>query len=156
MSRSCIRNRCLQKNCPRSSASRRRRKRKYLANCLNKSRPVALCPESSNSINSCRAKHLKLSQAERSEALPREARPPPKAAGAEGAPEPREGRKRKLGYDSTGLDSAVAYKHLASAGKRALHERDIVPYPEDVTDGFEKSCFSTGFIICFFLYICWI
>ena len=44
------------------------------------------------------------SQAERSEALPREARQPPKAAGAEGAPEPREGFKQKHGCDSTGRD----------------------------------------------------
>ena len=41
--------------------------------------------------------HAELSQAERSEALPREARPAPKAAGAEGAPELREGFKQKPG-----------------------------------------------------------
>ena len=53
----------------------------------------------------------------RSSAKPCEARQPPKAAGAEGAPEPREGRKRKLGCDSTGRDSAVAYKQLLVGGK---------------------------------------
>ena len=47
-----------------------------------------------------------LNQAERSEAPPREARLPPKAACAEGAPEPREGFKQKHGCDSTGRDSA--------------------------------------------------
>ena len=66
-----------------------------------------------------------LSQAERSEALPREARPPPKAAGAEGAPELREGFKRKLECDPTGSVFAVANQQPGSAGKRALHVRDI-------------------------------
>ena len=69
------------------------------------------------------------SLAERSEAsarsaVPREARPPPKAAGAEGAPELREGFKRKQECDPTGSVLAVAYKQLGSAGKRALHVRD--------------------------------
>ena len=41
-------------------------------------------------------KPAEISQAERSEVPPREARPPPKAAGAEGGPEPREGFRRKL------------------------------------------------------------
>ena len=56
-------------------------------------------------------------------AVPREARLPPKAAGAGGAPELREGFKRKLGCDSTGSVLAVAYKQPWSAGKRALHVR---------------------------------
>ena len=73
-----------------------------------------------------RTKHFaELSQTERSEALLREARPPPKAAGAEGAPEPREGRKRKLGCDPTAAIQLVAYILPWSAGKRALHERDF-------------------------------
>ena len=49
-----------------------------------------------------------LSQAERSEALPREARQPPKAAGAEGAPELREGFRVKLGCDETRSDQTAA------------------------------------------------
>ena len=49
-----------------------------------------------------------LNQAERSEAPPREARLPPKAACAGGAPEPREGFRVKLGCDLTGRDSAAA------------------------------------------------
>ena len=63
--------------------------------------------EAAHGISSCRTQpRAELSQAERSEALPREARPPPKAAGAEGAPELREGFKRKLEFVSTPCDSA--------------------------------------------------
>ena len=58
-------------------------------------------------------------------AVPREARPPPKAAGAEGAPELREGFKRKLGCDSTAAIQFVASIQPGSAGKRALHVRDM-------------------------------
>ena len=56
-----------------------------------------------------------LSQAERSEAQPREARPPPTAAGAEGAPELREGRQAKLGCDST---AATQLPRLNCLGRR--------------------------------------
>ena len=68
------------------------------------------------------------SQAERSEALLREAQLPPKAAGAEGAPELREGFKQKLGFDSTTCDSAVASQQPESAGTRAQHVLDISKY----------------------------
>ena len=72
-----------------------------------------------------------LSQAERSEAQPREARPPPKAAGAvrrpgaEGDPRASRGLQTKarmrlywLRLSSWGLNNPW------SAGKRALHEQD--------------------------------
>ena len=67
-----------------------------------------------------------LNQAERSEAQPREARPPPKAAGAEGAPELREGRQAKLGCDSTAATQLPRINCLRSAGMRALHELDLI------------------------------
>ena len=58
---------------------------------------TATAIEVAHGISSCRPQpRAELSQAERSEVLPREARPLPKAAGAEGAPELREGFKRKL------------------------------------------------------------
>ena len=50
--------------------------------------------------------------------LPREARPPPKAAGAGGAPEPREGRKRKLEATKRGATQLLRAKH--GAAKRIL------------------------------------
>ena len=74
-----------------------------------------------------------LSQAERSEALLREAQPPPKAAGAEGAPELREGFKQKLEAYMIEAFKHVAYILPGSAGKRALHERDIYIYIYEAT-----------------------
>ena len=65
-----------------------------------------------------------LSQAERSEALLREAQPPPKAAGAEGAPELGEGFKQKLGAYILEAFKRVAYKQPGSAGTRAQHVLD--------------------------------
>ena len=56
--------------------------------------------------------------------MPREARPPPKAAGAEGAPELREGFKQKLEAYIIEAFKNVAYIQPGSAGKRALHVRD--------------------------------
>ena len=47
-------------------------------------------------------------------AEPREARPPPKAAGAGGAPEPREGRKRKLECALTRIECIEAAKREAT------------------------------------------
>ena len=68
--------------------------------------------DKSNSFSGCLSDRgaqplAELNLAERSEAparsaVPREARPAPKAPGAEGAPELREGFKRKLECDPTG------------------------------------------------------
>ena len=81
-----------------------------------------------------------LSQAERSEALPREARPPPKAAGAVRRPgaegDPRASRglqtKARMRLHWPRL-STWRINILSSAGKRALHVRDLrsktPPYP---------------------------
>ena len=78
-------------------------------------------------------KHLaEFNQAERSEAPPREARPaerseasPPLAERSEAvAPEPREGRKRKLEATELEANKHGANQHLREAGKRALHVRD--------------------------------
>ena len=66
------------------------------------------------------------SQAERSEALLREAQLPPKGAGAEGAPELREGFKQKLGCDSTTCDAAVPSQQPGSAGTCAQQVLDII------------------------------
>ena len=83
-------------------------------------------------FTSCRAQpHAKLSQAERSEALPREARPPPKAAGAEGAPELREGFKQKHGCDLTACDFARGV-YTAWVGGKACSAR--MGFLEDVYD----------------------
>ena len=71
---------------------------------------------------SSRTEHpAELSQAERSEALPREARPPPKAAGAEGAPELRKGRQAKLGCDPTAAIQLPRINCLGSAGMGEAH-----------------------------------
>ena len=74
-------------------------------------------------MRSLRTKHFaERSQAERIEALPREARLPPKAAGAEGAPELREGFKQKHGCDSTACDRARGV-YTAWAGGKACSAR---------------------------------
>ena len=81
--------------------------------------------DKSNSFSGCLSDRgaqplAELSLAERSEAparsaVPREARPAPKAPGAEGAPEPREGRQAKLGCDST---AATQLPRLNCLGRR--------------------------------------
>ena len=101
----------------------------YLASGLENSRPLAL---KCNLWSTRRAQPLaELSQAERSEAQPREARPPPKAAGAvrrpgaEGDPRASRGPPSKARMRINCRDQAAAYKLPWSAGKRALHERDL-------------------------------
>ena len=81
-----------------------------------------------------RTKHLaELSQAERSEAPLREARPPPKAAGAEGAPELREGFKRKLGCDSTAAFILPQVGGKACSARTGLHILSTMRVPPPVS-----------------------
>ena len=65
-----------------------------------------------------------LSQAERSEAQPREARQAAEGGQHFDVPEPREGRQTKQGCDSTAATQLPRLNWPWSAGKRALHERD--------------------------------
>ena len=99
----------------------------YLASGLGNSRPPAKYPKTSNTHlwNTRRAQPLaELSQAERSEAQPREARPPPKAAGAvrrpgaEGDPRASRGPQTKAGM-RLGLEANKhgANQHPAVGGK---------------------------------------
>ena len=66
-----------------------------------------------------------LGQAERSEASPREARQAAEGGQHFDVPELREGRQAKQGCDSTAATQLPRLNCPWSAGKRALHERDI-------------------------------
>ena len=78
----------------------------------------------------------------------REAQPPPKAAGAEGAPEPREGRKRKLEATKRGATRLLQ----PSAGRLNGFSGDTHGDKESINPSrHAQPSFGTFLILMFFL-----